>query len=125
MMQGRDNMPIQYADKPYQPSEKPILSIKFTPGRAIRAGDSVSGVPTLIVYRMSDRMDVTSDVTGPPAVAGILQDDPIPALVSNEVFFKLGDWVDGEDYAVEITYDTTNGEEDMNEVLVIECRELP
>ena len=118
-------MPIQYVDKAYQPGEKPILSMEFEPGKSIATGDSLTGTPTVKVYRQSDGLDVTSDIAGPPAIAGVLQDDPAPALVGNKVYFKLGDWVDGEDYAAEITYDTTNGEEDMNEVLIIQCRELP
>lgn len=117
-------MPIQYADKSYQPDEKPILSITFTPGRAIATGDSLTGTPIVNVYRQSDRKDVTTDVIGPPPITGVLQSDPPPSLVGNTVYFKLGDWVGEEDYAAEITYDTTNGEEDMKEVLIIRCREF-
>ena len=116
-------MGIIYADKPYQPGEKPRLEIKFTPGVVIATGDSLTGTPTVKVYRMSDRLDVTSDITGPPAIAGVLVGTP--ERVANSVFVKLGDWVDGEDYDVKTTCDTTNGEEDIEIDLIIQCREYP
>src|SRR3989304_5417983 len=104
-------MGIVYADKPYQPGEKPRFEIKFTPGKVIATDDSLTGTPTVKVYRMSDDADGTADVAGPPAIAGVLIGTP--ERVGNSVFVKLGDWVDGESYDVKITSDTTNGEEDI------------
>lgn len=109
-----------YANKTYQPGEKPRFEIIFAPGGIIAIDDSLTGVPIVKIFRMSDGLDVTTDIPGPPIINGILVGTP--TRTGNSVFFKLGDWVDGETYDVKITCDTTNGEEDIEVDFIVECK---
>ncbi len=110
-------------DGVWQPGEEPRFELKYTPGKVIAAGDSLVGDPTVKVYRMSDRADVTVDVVGPPAIQGVLKGTPL--RVGNSVFVKLQNLVDGETYDVQSKCDTTNGEIDIEIDLVVTCLAVP
>ena len=115
-------MPIQYAPEPIQPGEKPRISMTFVAGDSLAVGDSLTGTPSVNVYRLPEMTDVTSDVVGPPAILGVLVADSVER-VSDTVYWKLQNFVDGTNYKVLITYDTTNGSEDMKEEIVFEGKE--
>lgn len=116
-------MGIVYADKSWQPGEEPIFELQYTAGKVIATGDTLSGTPTVKVYRMSDDTDVTSNVAGPPAISGLVKG--VPSVVSNSVFVQLQNLIDGTDYDVQSKCDTTNGEVDIEIDLIVCCRALP
>lgn len=113
-------MPIQYADKAKQPGETLRYSMTFTPGEAIAAGDTLTGTPTVKVTRISDGVDVTSDVVGPPAIVGMLSGSA--TLSGNTIYAKIKAGTDGNDYKITFTCGTTNGEVAVEEDLVIQVR---
>jgi hypothetical protein len=116
-------MGVVYADKFWQPGEEPRFEIKYTPGKVIATGDSLTGDPTVKIYRMSDRLDVTADVAGPPAVSGVLSGTPTRS--NNSIFVQLKNLVDGEFYDVQSKCDTVNGEIDIEIDLIVSCKALP
>jgi NADPH-dependent ferric siderophore reductase len=115
-------MGIQYADDVKQPGETLRYSMEFVPGRSLATGDSLSGSPTVTVKRISDGVDVTADSAGPPAIAGMLEQAATRA--QNIVYAFIEGGTDGESYRVTFTCDTTFGEHDVEEDLVIQVKEL-
>ena len=116
-------MGIVYADKVWQPGEEPRFEIKYTSGKVIATGDSLTGTPTVAVWRMSDGLDVTADIVGPPAVGGALKGTP--SISGNSVIVQLQNLIDGEKYDVQSKCNTTNGEVNIEIDLIVECRALP
>lgn len=116
-------MGVVYADKVWQPGEEPRFELQYTPGRVIATGDTLTGTPTVKVYRMSDGTEVTADVAGPPAISGVL--NGTPSRVNNSVFVQLHNLIDGETYDVQSKCGTTNGENDIEIDLIVRCQALP
>jgi hypothetical protein len=116
-------MGIVYADRVWQPGEEPRFEIKYTPGKVIATGDTLTGDPTVKVWRMSDGTDVTADIAGPPAISGVLKGTP--SRSGNSVIVQLQNLIDGEKYDVQSKCNTTNGEVDIEIDLIVECRALP
>ena len=110
-------MPIQYASGAHQPDEVLRYSMEFTPGTAIDASDSLTGDPTVKVYRLPDLLDVTEDVAGPPAVSGLLVADS-DTMSDNVIYATIHNVVDGTGYKITFRSATTNGET-VEEDLVI------
>ena len=113
-------MPIQYADRAKQPGEVLLYSMTFTPGKSIATGDTLTGTPTVKVTRLSDGVNVTSDVSGPPVIVGMVVGTP--ALVANTITAKIKSGTDGEDYKITFVCGTTNGET-VEEDLILQVRE--
>jgi len=111
-------MGIQYADKSKQPGEMLIYSMEFVPGESIATGDSLTGSPTVVVTRLSDGVVVTSDVVGPPAIVGMVE--VAAQRNGNIISVGIGNGDDGESYKITFKCDTTAGEQDVEEDLVIE-----
>ncbi len=106
-------MPVQYADKPKQPGETLRYSMTFTPGESIASGDSLTGTPTVTVKEVASGEDVTTAMLGAGSVSRL----------ENTVYAKITGGTNGNSYKVSFTCDTANGEEDVEEDLVIEVRE--
>jgi len=107
-------MPIQYADKPKQPGESLRYSMAFTPGKAIALGDSLTGTPTVTIATYPDGEDTSATMIEAGSVSRI----------GNTIYVGIKGGVDGQKYKVTFKCDTTNGEKDVEEDLVIEVKEL-
>jgi len=108
-------MGIQFAREPKQPGETLRYSMEFKPGanEALAEGDALTGEPSIIVRMRSDNSVVTSSMIYGSATRS-----------GNIVYFYLMSGTDGESYKVSITCDTVNGENDVQEDLVIFVKEL-
>ena len=107
-------MPIQYADKPKQPGESLRYSMTLSPGKAIAMGDSLAGTPTVAIATYPGGEDTSATMIEAGSVSRI----------GNTIYVGIKDGVDGQQYKVTFKCDTTNGEKDVEEDLVIEVKEL-
>jgi len=107
-------MPIQYADKPKQPGESLRYSMTLSSGKAIAVGDSLSGTPTVTIATYPGGEDTSTTMIEAGSVSRI----------GNTIYVGIKDGVDGQQYKVTFKCDTTNGEKDVEEDLVIEVKEL-
>jgi hypothetical protein len=106
-------MPVQYADKPKQPGEALRYSMTFTPGVSLGSDDSLTGTATVTIQDVATGADVTSTML----VAGSV------SRSGNTVYAKVTSGTNGNAYKVTFKCNTTNGEEDVEEDLVVEVRE--
>jgi hypothetical protein len=114
-------MGIQYADKPKQTGEMLVYSMEYVPGKSIAVGDSLTGSPTVVVTRLSDGHDVTADdALHIPPIVGMVE--VAAQRQGNVVLVGIGNGDDGETYKVTFTCDTTAGELDVEEDLILEVK---
>jgi len=107
-------MPIQYADKPKQPGESLRYSMAFTPGKAIAVGDLLTGTPTVTIATYPGGEDESATMIEAGSVSRI----------GNTIYVGVKGGMDAQSYKVTFKCDTTNGEKDVEEDLVIEVKEL-
>ena len=107
-------MPIQYADKPKQPGELLRYSMTFTPGKAIAVGDSLVGAPTVTIATYPGGVDTSAAMIEASSVS----------RAGNAICVGIKAGLDGQNYKVTFKCDTTNGENGVEEDLVIEVKEL-
>ena len=112
-------MGIQYADAPKHPGELLIYKMTFTPGKSIAIDDSLTGSPTVTSSRVTDDHDLTNDDGAlVPPIVGMLAG--LASRVGNAVFVPVDNGDSGFTYDIKILCDTTNGEKNVEEHLVIE-----
>ena len=107
-------MPIQYADKPKQPGESLHYSMTFTPGKALAVGDSLTGTPTVTIATYPGGQDSSGNMIEAGSIS----------RTGNTIYVGIKGGVDGQKYKITFKCDTTNGETDVEEDLVIEVQEL-
>jgi hypothetical protein len=106
-------MGLQVAREMKQPGETLRYSMEFVPGArgGLAIGDTLTGSPTVRVYDRTDGSDVTS-----------IMIEGTPGIQDNTVFFFLKGGIDGRSYAISIKVNTTFGEKNVQEVLVIHIK---
>lgn len=107
-------MGIQFADKPKQPGETLRYSMTFTPGKAIAAGDSLVGAPTVTIATYPSGGDTSAAMIEASSVS----------RSGNAICVGIKAGLDGQSYKVTFKSDTANGEKDVEEDLVIEVKAL-
>jgi hypothetical protein len=132
-------MPYQNADCAKQPGETLRYSMTFTPGRAIAIGDTLTGTPTIVVTRIIDGVDVTGDYSMDQSPSASISPSPSPSpgaeseegmvepgsveRISNTIYVAIQGGESGKDYKITFKCDTTGGEKDVEEDLILPVRE--
>lgn len=115
-------MGTQYADKPKHPGETLIYSMEYKAGESLAVGDALTGSPTAKITRVSDGVDMTSDVVGPPAIEGMLSGPA--SRIGNIIYVAIKKGTSGVSYMATTYCNTVNGEIAVEEHLIIDVMAL-